>query len=60
MKKSMFSSLEKKDASKDKFKEIAKSKHHYGGLRSGYSFKNHSHGRVNLHSIGFNHEPGTL
>ncbi len=56
----MFSSLEKKDASKDKFKEIAKSKHHYGGLRSGYSFKNHSHGRVNLHSIGFNHEPGTL
>jgi hypothetical protein len=60
MKKSMFSSSEKKDASKEKLKEITTSKHHYGGLRSGYSFKHHSHGRVNLHSIGFNHEPGTL
>jgi len=50
----------KKDVSKDEFKERPVTKHHFNGLGSGYSFSHHSHGRVNYHSIGFNHEPGTL
>lgn len=51
---------EKKDVIKDETKEKIIHKHHYLGLRSGFSFTHHSHGRVNNHSIGFNHEPGTL
>lgn len=50
----------KKDVIKDEPKEKIIRKHHYSGLRSGFSFTHHSHGRVNNHSIGFNHEPGTL
>jgi hypothetical protein len=60
MKKNMVFSAEKKGFIKEDPKEKIIHNHHYNGLRSGYSFKNHSHGRVNIHSIGFNHEPGTL
>lgn len=35
-------------------------KHHYAGFPFGFSFTHHNHGRVNNHSIGFNHEPGTM
>ena len=36
-------------------------KHFYPGLLfRGFSFVNHSHGRTNIHAIGFNHEPGTM
>lgn len=35
-------------------------RHSHTGLSRGYSFANHSHGRVNIHAIGFNHEPGTM
>jgi len=49
-----------KDVSKDELKERPVTKHHYTGLGPGYSFSHHSHNRVNYHSIGFNHEPGTL
>ena len=48
----------KKDVSKGDSEERPIIKHHYKGLVSGYSFSHHSHGRVNYHSIGFNHEPG--
>jgi hypothetical protein len=50
----------KQDVPVDKLKEKTMYKHHYAGFRFGYSFKHNSHGRVNNHSIGFNHEPGTL
>lgn len=40
--------------------EKQKERHSILGLFKGYSFSNHSHNRVNYHSIGFNHEPGTL
>lgn len=45
---------------KDTLQEKPKEKHHNLSLVRGYSFSDHSHGRVNHHSIGFNHEPGTL
>jgi hypothetical protein len=45
---------------KDDLTERYKERHSNLGLVRGYSFSHHSHGRVNYHSIGFNHEPGTL
>jgi hypothetical protein len=60
MKKNMIFSVEKKGFTKEDPKEKISNNHHYAGLPAGYSFKNHYHGRVNTHSIGFNHEPGTL
>lgn len=45
---------------KDELAEKHKEKHYNLSLVRGFSFSNHSHGRVNHHSIGFNHEPGTL
>ena len=45
---------------KDELTEKQKQKHYNLSLLRGYSFSDHSHGRVNHHSIGFNHEPGTL
>lgn len=45
---------------KDELTEKPKKKHQNLNLGHGYSFSNHSHGRVNHHSIGSNHEPGTL
>lgn len=58
-KKHVFKS-QKKDVAKDEHEDKIIYKHHYAGLRSGFSFSHHSHGRVNYHSIGFNHEPGTM
>ena len=51
---------EKISASKEALREKQKERHSILGLFKGYSFSNHSHSRVNYHSIGFNHEPGTL
>lgn len=45
---------------KVEFTERPKGRHHYLNLTRGFSFSYHSHGRVNRHSIGLNHEPGTL
>lgn len=45
---------------KDELTEKQKQKYYNLSLLRGYSFSDHSHGRVNHHSIGFNHEPGTL
>lgn len=55
-----------KATSKSNFKEeqnpggLQRERHSHTGLSRGYSFANHSHGRVNIHAIGFNHEPGTM
>lgn len=40
--------------------EKPREKHYHLNLTRGFSFSAHSHGRVNHHSIGLNHEPGTL
>jgi hypothetical protein len=45
---------------KDEQTMLIREKHFITGLVRGYSFSHHSHGRVNHHSIGFNHEPGTM
>lgn len=45
---------------KDEMSEKNRDRHYNLGLVRGYSFCHHSHGRVNHHSIGFDHEPGTL
>jgi hypothetical protein len=44
----------------NKFTEKPKQNHQNLHLGRGFSFSHHSHGRVNQHSIGYNHEPGTL
>lgn len=53
-----------KNAAKPNLKEGQsagqREKHSNTGLFRGYSFTNHSHGRTNIHAIGFNHEPGTM
>lgn len=46
--------------SKDELTEKPRQKHQNLHLTRGFRFSNHSHGRVNHHSIGYNHEPGTL
>lgn len=58
-KKSVLNSQKMDTAKADPQKSIIP-KHHYAGLPKGFSFANHNHGRVNNHSIGFNHEPGTM
>jgi len=45
---------------KDEQAMLIHERHFITGLVRGYSFSHHSHGRVNHHSIGFNHEPGTM
>lgn len=50
----------KKDIIKVEPKKKNIHKHHFLGFPSGFSFTHHNHGRVNYHSIGFNHEPGTM
>lgn len=50
----------KKDVVKIEPKKNNTYKHHYASLPFGFSFSHHNHGRVNSHSIGFNHEPGTM
>lgn len=49
-----------KSSSKEELTEKPRERHFNLNLGRGYSFSHHSHGRVNYHSIGFNHEPGTL
>lgn len=46
--------------SKDESTEKPKQKYQNFHMARGFSFSDHSHGRVNHHSIGYNHEPGTL
>ncbi|MHB1178629.1 MAG: hypothetical protein ACYCZO_09895 [Daejeonella sp.] len=60
MKKKSISQNVGESNSKDELTEKPKQKHQNLHLVRGFSFSNHSHGRVNHHSIGFNHEPGTL
>lgn len=45
---------------KDELVEKHKHKHYSSNSAHNHSFSDHSHGRVNHHSIGYNHEPGTL
>jgi len=45
---------------KEVLRKKQKERYSIFSLTKGYSFSNHTHGRVNYHSIGFNHEPGTL
>ncbi|WP_276359850.1 hypothetical protein [Daejeonella sp. H1SJ63] len=49
-----------KSNAKDEQTAGQRERHSNTGLFKGYSFANHSHGRTNIHAIGFNHEPGTL
>lgn len=45
---------------KDELAEKYKQKHSNLNMVRSIGFNDHSHGRINYHSIGFNHEPGTL
>lgn len=49
-----------KSIPKDEQILLSRERHFNTGLHRGYSFIQHSHGRVNHHSIGLNHEPGTM
>ncbi|WP_411274931.1 hypothetical protein [Daejeonella sp.] len=60
MKKKNIPSFKDQTNSKEELTEKPKQKHQNLHLARGFSFSDHSHGRVNHHSIGYNHEPGTL
>lgn len=60
MKKKPISSNRVETNSKYELTEKPKQNHRNLHLARGFSFSDHSHGRVNHHSIGYNHEPGTL
>jgi len=60
MKKKLVAQTTDESNLKDDLTEKPRQKHQNLNLVRGFSFSNHSHGRVNYHSIGSNHEPGTL